>query len=255
MSHGSLTGSTELLNENSKSLSENSPPLRATERQLLQSIVDMARHVYGAAASSVFTVCPDSRDLIFAAVAGAGEETLVGRRFAAGTGIAGWVAESCQPLIADDVGSSTQFARDAATSTGYVPASIMAAPLIADGECIGVLEVLDRHAVQVDGAGRGFDDIELLGLIATQAALSLALLRRREGTAVEMAQMGPLLARLTEHAARETHDPFAVTLLGIAIDLLDRRLRVGLSACAGRWRGRVAAMSPSTRNCSRLWTT
>jgi GAF domain-containing protein len=210
-------------NDNAKLLPGSPSSLSGTERQLLQSIVGMARYVYGAAASSVFTVCPGSRDLIFAAVAGAGEATLLGRRFAAGTGIAGWVAESCQPLITDYVESSTQFARDAAMSTGYVPTSIMAAPLIADGECIGVLEVLDRHAVPDAGAGRELDDIELLGLIATQAALSLALLRRSEGTVAGMAQMGPLLDRLAEHAVRETHDPLAVTLLGMAIDLLDRR--------------------------------
>lgn len=75
---------------------------------------------------------------------------------------------------------SDRFARDAAASTGYVPASIMAAPLIADGECIGVLEVLDRHTRGTNAPGRELDDIELLGLLATQAALSLALLRRGE---------------------------------------------------------------------------
>lgn len=196
--------------------------LMATERQLLQSVVTVARYIYGAAASSVFMVSPDTGELIFAAVAGEGEQGLVGKRFEPGTGIAGWVAASGQPLITDDVGATDRFARDAAASTGYVPASIMAAPLIADGECIGVIEVLDRRAHDANAPGRELDDIELLGLLATQAALSLALLRRSEQAASAAPPMGELVARLSQHAVMDASDPLAVSLLSISLDLLDR---------------------------------
>lgn len=196
--------------------------LMATERQLLQSVVTVARYIYGAAASSVFMVSPDTGELIFAAVAGEGEQGLVGRRFEPGTGIAGWVAASGQPLITDDVGATDRFARDAAASTGYVPASIMAAPLIADGECIGVIEVLDRHAHDAHAPGRELDDIELLGLLATQAALSLALLRRSEQGAGASPRIGELVARLSQHAVMDASDPLAVSLLTLSLDLLDR---------------------------------
>ncbi|WP_251072981.1 GAF domain-containing protein [Streptomyces sp. ISL-43] len=196
--------------------------LMATERQLLQSVVSVARYIYGAAASSVFMVSPDTGELIFAAVAGEGEQGLVGKRFEPGTGIAGWVAASGQPLITDNVAGTDRFARDAAASTGYVPASIMAAPLIADGECIGVIEVLDRHTRDSDAPGRELDDIELLGLLATQAALSLALLRRSEQSASAVPRMGDLVARLSEHAVMDSCDPLALSLLSISLNLLDR---------------------------------
>jgi GAF domain-containing protein len=195
----------------------------ATERQLLQSVVAVARYVYGAAASSIFMVSADTGELIFAAVAGAGEQGLVGRRFEPGTGIAGWVAASGQPLIADNVADSARFAREAAESTGYVPTTIMAAPLVADGECVGVIEVLDRHANRDGDPARELDDIELLGLIATQAALSLALLRRSEQGVRAVPRMGDLLARLSEHAVVDSSDPIALALLGVSLDLLDRR--------------------------------
>ncbi|MCX4782619.1 GAF domain-containing protein [Streptomyces sp. NBC_01264] len=201
--------------------------LMATERRLLQSVVTVARYIYGAAASSVFMVSPDTGELIFAAVAGEGEQGLVGRRFEPGTGIAGWVAASGQPLITDDVGATDRFARDAAASTGYVPASIMAAPLIADGECIGVIEVLDRHAHAEHAPGRELDDIELLGLLATQAALSLALLRRSEQAASGGPRLGELVARLSEHAVMDASDPLAVSLLSLSLDLLDRGAHPG----------------------------
>jgi signal transduction protein with GAF and PtsI domain len=137
----------------------------------LQSIVEVARLVFGAAAASVFLL-DDTGDLVFEAVSGEGEEHLIGSRFPSGTGIAGWVATYGQPLLVDDVRENTQFSRDAAESTDYVPDNIMAAPLIRRQECIGVIEVLDRGSRQ-----RGdLSDVDLLGLLAAEVALGLDLL-------------------------------------------------------------------------------
>lgn len=200
--------------------SSHAPFSADVERSLLTSVVVLARQVYGAAASSVFMVHEDTGELVFAAVAGKGEERLVGTRIAPGTGIAGWVAAGGQTFIADDVAETDHFARDVAAATGYLPTSIMAAPLVADGECIGVLEVLDRHAV--GDAARELDDLELLGLLAHQAALSLDLLRRRERGGLASRRMGGLVTRLAEHAALDADDPLALALLRISVQLLDR---------------------------------
>jgi|HubBroStandDraft_1064217.scaffolds.fasta_scaffold02618_2 putative methionine-R-sulfoxide reductase with GAF domain len=145
-----------------------------TERALLQSVVEVARWVFGAAAASVFLLDEEADELVFEAVAGEGEDHLVGTRFPSGTGLAGWVVMSGQAVLVDDVAQSPQFARDAAESTGYVPRSIMAAPLIRSGECIGVLEVLDRGSNP-----RGdLSDVDLIGMLATEVALGLELLLR-----------------------------------------------------------------------------
>jgi GAF domain-containing protein len=200
--------------------SSHAPFSAEIERSLLNSVVALARHVYGAAASSVFMVSEDTGELVFAAVAGEGEESLVGTRIALGTGIAGWVAASGQTIITDNVAETDHFAKDVAASTGYLPMSIMAAPLVADGACIGVLEVLDRRAV--GDAGRELDDMELLGVLANQAALSLDLLRRRESGGVSPRRMGGLLEQLAEHAALDADDPLAVALLGVCLQLLER---------------------------------
>lgn len=143
-----------------------------SQLRLLQSIVEVARSVFGAAAASVFIMDPASGDLVFEAVSGEGEEHLVGSRFPGGAGIAGWVAASGQPMMVDDVSASDHFAQGAAASTGYVPRSIMAAPLIAGGECLGVLEVLDRGIRERGEMG----DVDLLGLLASQVATALELL-------------------------------------------------------------------------------
>lgn len=143
-----------------------------SQRRLLQSIVEVARSVFGAGAASVFLIDQATGELVFQAVAGEGEKKLVGSRFPGDTGIAGWVASCGQPLLVDDVSQSPQFARDAAASTGYVPQSIMAAPLIQAGQCVGVLEVLDRGLRQRDELG----DVDLLGLLAAEVGIVLELL-------------------------------------------------------------------------------
>jgi GAF domain-containing protein len=148
-------------------------------RRLLQSVVEVTRSIFGAAAASVLLLEPGTDDLVFEAVAGEGEQHLVGSRFPSGTGIAGWAIASGQPLAIDDVTDSPLFARDAAESTGYVPHALMAAPLLCAGECVGVLEVLDRDSRPRSDLG----DMASLGLLATEMATVLelvVLLRARD---------------------------------------------------------------------------
>jgi GAF domain-containing protein len=141
------------------------------QRRLLQSIVEVARSIFGAAAASVLLLDPGTDELVFEAVAGEGEHHLVGSRFPSGTGVAGWAMASGQPLAIDDVTGSPLFARDAAESTGYVPRSLMAAPLLCAGDCVGVLEVLDRDSRPRSDLG----DMASLGLLATEMATVLEL--------------------------------------------------------------------------------
>ncbi|MFF9570662.1 GAF domain-containing protein [Streptomyces sp. NPDC014685] len=145
------------------------PPVDPHRRELLQSIVDVARAIFGAEASSVFLLDEEADELVFQAVSGQGEEFLVGRRFPAGRGIAGWVATSGEPMVVDDLTTDTSFDRSLAESTEFVPDSLMAAPLISDGQVLGVLEVLDPSPrVRTD-----MRELDLLAMFARQAAAAL----------------------------------------------------------------------------------
>lgn len=205
------------------------PPESAdiTQRRLLQSIVEVARSVFGAAAASVFLVDPANGDLVFEAVAGEGEKQLPGTRFPGGTGIAGWAVMGGQPLLVDDVRESSTFAQGAAESTGYVPRSIMAAPLISNGECIGVLEVLDHDSRPRCDLG----DMDSFGLLATETATVLELLVRlrsqeSDGPARQAEVGTPLLRRVAERlpAAPEHLRATVTKLLVMADELLTDEL-------------------------------
>jgi GAF domain-containing protein len=158
----------------------------------------------------VFLVDQDSGELVFEAVCGEGEDSLVGSRFPGDTGIAGWVASSGQPLLVDDVSQSPQFAPDAAKSTGYVPRSIMAAPLISHGECLGVLEVLDRGARERGELG----DVDLLGLLAAEVGMAVELLSPAGNTNGSGQLDMPLLQRVAERLP-SAPEPVANTLMSL----------------------------------------
>ena len=143
-------------------------------RSLLQSIVEVARAIFGAKASSVFLLDEETDELVFEAVAGEGADTLIGQRFPSSTGVAGWVLVTRQPLVIEDVAEDPRFARDAAESTGYVPKGLMSVPLLNEERALGVLSVLDRPTK----SRFTLAEMDLLGLFANQAAIALDLLQR-----------------------------------------------------------------------------
>jgi GAF domain-containing protein len=146
----------------------------ATYRELLQSIVDVARTIFTAEAASIFLFDEGTDELVFEAVSGRGEGTLVGARFPSSTGIAGFALVTRQPLVVDDLEADPRFSRDRAEETGYVPTSIVASPLLHDERALGVLSLLDRDP----GRAFGLAELELLSRFSTQAAIGLDLLLR-----------------------------------------------------------------------------
>jgi GAF domain-containing protein len=165
-------------------------------RELLQSIVEVARAIFRAKASSIFLLDEEKDDLVFEAVAGEGSESLVGRRFPSSTGIAGFVLVSRQPLVIEDVLEDPRFSRETAESTGFVPKGLMAVPLLHEERALGVLEVLDRPS----DARFTLAEMDLLGLFANQAAIALDLLQRARRAQSTLADEGDLavLARLAQ---------------------------------------------------------
>lgn len=166
----------------------------AESRRLLQSIVDAAKAIFGAEASSIFLLDEESGELVFEAVAGQGEEWLVGRRFPRDRGIAGWVASTGEAMVVDDLTTSSSFARDIAESTRYVPRSLMAVPLSYDDQVLGVLEVLDASPQ----ARSGIAELELLGLFADQAGVALQIVSRTRAARSALVGAGEDFTELVE---------------------------------------------------------
>jgi GAF domain-containing protein len=192
-------------------------------RKLLQSVVEVARAIFGAKASSIFLLDEEADELVFEAVAGEGAETLIGQRLPSSTGVAGWVLVTRQPLVVEDVTEDPRFSKEVAESTGYVPKGLMAVPLLHDEQVLGVLEVLDRPA----RSQFSLVEMDLLGLFANQASIALDLLRRARRAQAVLAESGEgsdVVARLAETVdGLEDEDRVAGLKLLVALEEVLRR--------------------------------
>jgi GAF domain-containing protein len=192
---------------------------------LLQSVVEVARAIFFARASSIFLLDEEADELVFEAVAGEGAEALVGRRFPSSTGIAGWVLVTRQPIVLEDVARDPRFARDVAESTGFVPRGLMAVPLLHGERVLGVLEVLDRP----QQARFTLAEMDLLSMFANQAAIALDLLQRArraraalaEGSGAELAGVARLAERI--ESLSEPSRSAGLRLIAALDDLLERQ--------------------------------
>ena len=143
--------------------------LPSSSDELLQTIVEAAARLFGAAAASIALVDEQAQMLEFRVAYGAGREEVVGMRIPLDQGIAGYVAMTGQPMTISNVQQDARFARETAEKTGYVPRSILAMPLLLRDRVIGVMEVLDKIAAP----SFGMQDMELLALFARLAAIAI----------------------------------------------------------------------------------
>ena len=170
---------------------------------VLESIVDHA--VTATAAGAGWLLSLDGDALTIVATGGAAARSLLGRSIASGSGTAGFVAASGQPLAmaprrGDPAGSGDD---GVAALAGIHPASVMAVPCEADGAIVGVLELVDKFG----GGGFTFDDVEVVTLLAGVAGPALA--RRSTGPAPDVPEpeeLAGMLARLANtDAVRYAH--------------------------------------------------
>jgi GAF domain-containing protein len=136
---------------------------------VLRSVVEATVALFDAEAASIALHDPVTDRLVIRVAAGTAGAGAVGLSFVSSEGIAGYVFTTGQPLAVSDVGNDPRFDRSAAETTGYVPRSILAVPLLDDNGSIGVLEVLDRRGE----AGFQLRDLDLASVFARQATVAI----------------------------------------------------------------------------------
>lgn len=176
---------------------------RSSYRALLLGIIEAACRLFDAAAASVLILDHDANELVFSA---ATDSSVIGLRIPAHQGIAGWVAMTGEPIAVSDVRRDPRFASGFAQSTGYVPRSIMAAPLLVGEEVDGVIEVLDKKNATSFGLG----DMELLGLFAHPIAIAV-------GQARVVSDVGRTLLGTLKEAAEGRGDDALSDMIAAAL--------------------------------------
>jgi GAF domain-containing protein/CheY-like chemotaxis protein len=134
----------------------------------LNVILGEASRVLEVSMASISLLDEQAGALVFRSVSGKQTEMLIGMRLEPGQGVAGWVAEHAEPLLACQAQSDPRFCPIFDEITGIVTDSILCVPLMTKGRVIGVVEALNKPE-----PGFTEDDMAMLRSLAASAAVSI----------------------------------------------------------------------------------
>jgi PAS domain S-box-containing protein len=192
---------------------------------VLGQVIGQVQNLIAAEAATVLLHDPAHDELVLAAASGPGSESLVGTRFPATDGIAGWVLREGQPALVNDAQGDPRFCPHYDALTGPTTRSLLAVPLTYRGAVTGVIEAINP----VEGAFSA-QDRTLLEALAASAALAvensrlfqaeherLHQLQQAQAQLVHSEKMAAL-GRLTASLAHEINNPLQA--IGNTLELI-----------------------------------
>jgi signal transduction histidine kinase len=182
---------------------------------LLTKILHSAVQVVRASAGSLLLLDQETDELVFAVIEGGGGASLVGQRLAKGVGIAGWVAEHKDPIIVDDVNKDERYFSSIAEDTRFETTSLLCAPMIAKGELVGVLQILNKKS----GQPFSDDDLEILTTFAAQSAIAIENSRLYHDVREERDRIVAVEEEVRRRLARDLHDGLAQLLAAMVMNI------------------------------------
>ena len=163
-------------------------------QRLIEEIMRVTAETLKASAASVFLVDREKQELCFQFIHGPAEGLLRQASLGMETGVAGWVARHGVPLMVNDVKKDQRFCQDIDEITGFTTKSILCTPLVAHGEAIGVIEVLNK----LDGSDFSEQDLQTLVSAASTAATAIEIELAEEAMQTSEARFSELLESLND---------------------------------------------------------
>lgn len=145
--------------------------LSAPLKRAIDELLQLAAGSVGSAVASVLVRDGHEGGLKFLTATSGITDELLALRLPPGAGIAGLVFSTHQPMAVSDVSHEGSFWSEADERTGFKTVTLLATPLRADGEMVGVLEFVNRHGdppyppftpAEMDSAARYADPIARL---------------------------------------------------------------------------------------------
>jgi len=140
-------------------------------RTLLSSAVEMVAEVMDARNVSIMFFNEDGTELHIRAAHGLDPDMVARARVKTGASIAGWVAQTCENLLVNDIENDRRFRK--LNHPQYETKSLLCVPLRISGEVVGVVNVSSKST------GQPFDPDDLSLLVAISKRVGTALERVR----------------------------------------------------------------------------
>ena len=137
--------------------------------ELLEIALYCSMEAASAEAASILLLDEAKETFQFYRVEGSAKPLLGGSTFPVTEGVAGRVLETLEAEIVNDVGADPRFYEQIDLKTGYHTRNMIAVPLVAGDESVGVLEVLNRS----DGGSFTADERLILVSVADEIAFAV----------------------------------------------------------------------------------
>src|ERR1035437_3813079 len=111
---------------------------------LLKRLGQSAEQMFLCEASAIMLIDDDQEHLFFKVATGEKGGLITKFRIKVGEGIAGWAAEKREAVLANDVSQDPRFTGQQDQASGFTTKSVLCDPMLAGGELIGVLEILNK---------------------------------------------------------------------------------------------------------------
>ncbi len=191
--------------------------------EILNIIIESAKTLLKAEASSLLLLDDTTNELYFASATGDVSERLKDLTVPLDKGIAGACVRTGKPKLVNDTSENKEFYPQIDKQTGFETKSIIAAPLVISGKTIGVIEVLNKK----NHKSWSEEDTELLTVIAMQAAQVIrnarlhlqvreqqSLLRNEIDARYKIISASEGFKRVLQHAEKVASSTTSVLLLG-----------------------------------------
>ncbi len=135
----------------------------------LERVMDRAVEILNAEAGSLLLMDQHGKNLTFEVVLGPTGKELRGMSTPVGKGIVGAVAQSCDPLIINDVSADSRWNVAFDEATEFITKDLLCVPMITHNRVVGVIEVINKQ----DGSGFTVEESNLLMSFGAQAAIAI----------------------------------------------------------------------------------
>lgn len=181
----------------------------------LQTFLDLliaaAGELTGSETASILELEQGTDQLHFLAVPWFHRDLLKSVRVPVQSSVAGWVLENEKPAVVPDVTAEPRHFKGADKAADFVTHSLLAVPIIFQGDKLGVLEVVNKSGA----AHYTEDDLTILETLASQAAAAIQnahLMQKVEKSQEQTTQLDNMKSDFIAIASHELRTPLGLIL-------------------------------------------